>query len=377
MPPVIRALQHEQLSAGWMARVAALSGPALADGTPDRADLIGAIVGPPSFGFSPQLRDTLFRLQPGAGIVHAHGLWMYPGWLARQYADRMKSPLFISPHGMLEPWALRNSRGKKRLAGWAFENANLRRAACLHALCAPEVDGFRAYGLKNPVAIIPNGVDLAAFIHPPPRSRLEARVPALKNRRWVLFLSRVHPKKGLPHLFRAWASLRSWNPIAGTEDDWLLVVAGPDELGHTAEMQRLAAELGVAENILFTGPLHGEEKIAALAGAGAFVLPSFSEGFSMAVLEAAAAGLPVLLTPQCNFPELARAGGAIEINPDVESCAAGLKNLFAMAENERREMGARARKLVADGYTWSGASKKMLEVYRWMLGEGDRPGYVV
>jgi poly(glycerol-phosphate) alpha-glucosyltransferase len=377
IPPVIRALQREQIKAGWSARVAALSGPPVGDLPPGHADLVGATAGPAALGYSPELRRAVFSLQPRAGIVHTHGMWMYPGRLARKYAAATGAPLVISPHGMLEPWALQNSRWKKRLAGWLFENKNLRRAACLHALCAPEVESFRSFGLRNPVAVIPNGVDLTGFADPPPRSRIEARFPVLKGRNWILFLSRIHLKKGLPHLLRAWAAQRTKDGNNRNPSDWRLVIAGPDELGHTDEMRRLSGELKINDEIVFTGPLQGEEKMAALAGATAFVLPSFSEGFSMAILEAAAAGLPVLLTPQCNFPELARAGGGIEVDPNADSCAAGLKRLFAMSEAERRDMGARGRRLVTEQYTWAGQSARMLAVYRWLLGQGDRPDFVV
>jgi poly(glycerol-phosphate) alpha-glucosyltransferase len=129
--------------------------------------------------------------------------------------------------------------------------------------------------------------------------------------------------------------------------------------------------------VVFTGPLHGQEKLAALGNSELFVLPSFSEGFSMAVLEAAAAGLPVMLTPQCNFPELAQAGGAVEVSPDLAGCEAGLRKVLGLADAERRAMGERGRNLVMSSYTWPRIAAQMLEVYRWLLGEAERPGCVL
>jgi poly(glycerol-phosphate) alpha-glucosyltransferase len=271
---------------------------------------------------------------------------------------------------MLEPWALRNSRWKKQFAAWAFENENLGSASCLHALCATEVEDFRRRGLKNPIALIPNGIDPAEYAMLPDRSLLEARFPALRGRQWALFLSRIHPKKGLPNLLKAWAKTRK-------SDDWTLIVAGPDELGHEAEMKRLAAELELGRDICFTGALRGREKLAALGGARLFVLPSLSEGFSMAMLEAAASGLPMLLTPQCNFPELTAAGGAVEALPNAAGCQAGLARLLAMSPSELAAMGARGRRLVHKSYTWAIVAGQMLDVYRWMQGAGPKPECIV
>jgi len=141
-------------------------------------------------------------------------------------------------------------------------------------------------------------------------------------------------------------------------------------------MKRLAAELGLGQKVCFTGPLHGREKLAALAGAELFVLPSLSEGFSMAVLEAAAAGLPVLLTPQCNFPELAQAGGAIEVSPDAAGCEAGLREMLRFSEAGRRLMGQRGKDLVTSSYTWPRIAAQMLNVYRWLLDGGHPPACV-
>jgi poly(glycerol-phosphate) alpha-glucosyltransferase len=340
--------------------------------------LAGRIIGPAAFGYSPELRSELSSCVARNTVLHVHGLWMYPGVVARSLSERAGAVRVVSPHGMLQPWALQNSRWKKRLAGWVFENRNLRTADCLHALCQSEADNLRHYGLRNPIAVIPNGVDTSAFQAPPERGVLEVRFPALRNRRWVLFLSRIHPKKGLPHLLRAWASVQhsQLSTLNSQHGDWLLVIAGPDELGHEAEMKRLANELGLESSVLFTGPLHGADKLAALGRAGLLVLPSFSEGFSMAVLEGAASGLPVLLTPPCNFPELVRAGGAVEISPDTAGCVAGLRQLLGLADAERRAMGQRGKELVAASYTWPRLAQQMLSVYDWLLAGGTPPACV-
>jgi len=332
--------------------------------------ITGAVIGPGAMGFSPELRTRL-RAQTGPGsIIHCHGLWMHPGMVARRAAESSGSRLVISPHGMLEPWALGNSRWKKWLAGRLFENRNLRSAGCLHALCEAEACNIRSYGLQNPIAVIPNGVDLEDFICLPAYEAIERDYTALIGKKRMLFLSRIHPKKGLSHLIRA------WHRVAPAFKDWVLLVAGKGQLGHEAELKVLVSELGLSDSVLFLGPLYGEAKGRVLAGADAFTLPSFSEGLSMAVLEAAACALPVLLTPQCNFPELVAARAALEVQPNVEDCERGLRRMLSFPRQELREMGLRGRGLIRRVYTWPDIADRMAAVYAWLLDGGPRPDCV-
>jgi poly(glycerol-phosphate) alpha-glucosyltransferase len=199
---------------------------------------------------------------------------------------------------------------------------------------------------------------------------MEAEYPRLKGKRRMLFLSRIHPKKGLAHLFKAWQQL------ASEFNEWILLVAGNDQLGHEQEMRSLAIGLGLGNAVVFLGPLYGEAKKKMMAGSDAFVLPSFSEGFSMAVLEAAACGLPVMLTPQCNFPELAAAGGAVEVQPEAASCEVGLRQMFSFSNAERKRMGARGQKLIRRDYTWPAIAARMAAVYAWLLRQGPKPDCV-
>jgi poly(glycerol-phosphate) alpha-glucosyltransferase len=330
----------------------------------------GKLLGPSAFGYSPDLMSRMRSdLQP-SGIVHSHGLWMYPGVAARKCAAQTGSPLVISPHGMLEPWAMNNSRSKKRLAGWLFENKNLRAADCLHALCAAEANHFRSLGLTNPIAIMPNGVDLKTLQPLPDRDDITERFPELKNRRRVLFLARLHPKKGLENLLRAWQK-------AGTDSaDWCLMIAGSGDPVYEEQLRALVRDFSLGKNVFFLGPVYGSDKARALAAADVFVLPSFSEGFSMAILEAAAVGLPVLLTPECNFPELVTAGAALEMAAEVEGITLGLKQMLKFSDDQRIEMGRRGMKLVEQSYTWSAITRQMLETYQWLAGKGTMPKFV-
>lgn len=325
-------------------------------------------IGPVKFGYLPDLQKELSSAD--LDVVHTHGLWMYSSIAARRWGRRTGKPWIVSPHGMLDPWALRNARWKKQFSGLLYENSHLRGAACLHALSVAEAAAFRDLGLTNPIAVVPNGVDLpklSVTVSPPQWSReLNA------NSRVLLFLGRLHPKKGLLNLLRAWAQQRQM-----TSEPWVLVIAGWDQNNHQEELKSMVSDLGIATSVRFIGPQFKEQKVASLIHANAFVLPSFSEGLPMAVLEAWSYGLPVVMTPQCNLPEGYSARAAIEAEPDVASLRDALQILFNMSDKQLHEMGACGRALVAEQFTWLHLSEKMLSVYRWVSGYRDIPECVI
>src|SRR5580658_4163801 len=327
------------------------------------------VSGPKSFGYMAGLTDALERSH--LDLLHVHGLWMYPSVEGHRWAKAHRKPYVISPHGMLDSWALRNAQWKKRLASVLYEDANLKGAACLHALCDAELKAIRAYGLSNPVCVIPNGIDLPES---QTGTKSEAQPLSRANGRALLYLGRIHPKKGLTNLLHAWKMAAQGFGVPGP---WVLVIAGWDQGGHETELKLLAARLGISSSVLFVGPQFDEAKRASYAHADAFVLPSFSEGLPMVVLEAWAHRLPVLMTHQCNLPEGFASRAAVQIKPEVGSIAAGLKTLFALPDHERLAMGARGQQLVEERFRWPHIAKQMLMVYRWVLGQGPKPGCVI
>ena len=367
IPPVIRALARETNRQGFNASILCLKDQWTSnDCQPDHFDFATSeILGPKAFGYSPELKRKLLAFAPSPKIIHSHGLWMYPGLAARTSAARTGARLLISPHGMLEPWALNHSRWKKRLVASLFENQNLRKADCLHALCLAEAANFRRYGLKNPIAVIPNGVDLD--ISAPPNGAIFEKFPDIKGRRRILFLSRLHPKKGLSNLLQAWRS------VAPKFKEWQLLIAGAGEPAYEWQLKMSAQDLIADKRLVFLGALYGNDKTQILAAADFFVLPSFSEGFSMAILEAAAAGLPVLMTHECNFPELACSNGAIEISPELPALESGLRQILDLPDEQRKAMGRCGRDLVNKSYTWPVVAEQMCQVYRWLAENAAMP----
>jgi poly(glycerol-phosphate) alpha-glucosyltransferase len=328
-----------------------------------------SVWGPAALGYAPALGKGL--AQARLDVLHSHGLWMYPSYASLRWAQTFRQPYIVSPHGMLDDWAVRNSAWKKRVAGWIYEDAHLQGAACLHALNVAELRAIRAYGLGNPVCVIPNGVEYPAsgYSAPPP---WRASVP--KDSHVLLYLGRLHPKKGLLNLLEAWKLAGAGR---GCSLPWTLVIAGWDQGGHDAELKLLARDLGITESAVFVGPQFDDAKNASYACADAFVLPSFSEGLPMVVLEAWANGLPVLMTPQCNLAEGFEVGAALRIDSTPHAIAQGLRTLFSLSHEDRRRLGSQGRRLVMAKFTWKVVAEEMTRVYRWLLGQGPMPGCVI
>lgn len=323
-----------------------------------------SVFGPRAFGFQRELITRLRAFDPD--LLHVHGLWMYPSLAAVRWSSGSR-PYLISPHGMLDPWAVRNAAWKKRLAALLYENVHLRRATCLHALCDSERDAIRAYGLKNPVCVIPNGVDLPAA---PSGIRPDWEDTLPSGAKVLLYLGRIHPKKGLVELLHGWNQATQSKALP---DEWFLVIAGWDQNNHEAQLHTLARELGILDRIRFVGPQFDAAKQASYERAQAFVLPSHSEGLPMTVLEAWSHALPVLMTPQCNLPVGFERGAALKTTTDPAEIARCLGELGAMTGDERRLMGTRGWDLAASDFSWNTVAKQMRQVYEWALGGGSPP----
>lgn len=328
---------------------------------------LGEVYGPISFGWQPGLTASLEAVRPD--VLHLHGLWTYSSVAALRWRSGAKGTV-ISPHGMLDLWALRNSHQKKRIAMALFERRNLSGASCIHALCDNERAAIREIGIDTPVAVIPNGVDLRQTDGDISEPNWSSRIP--EGAKVLLFLGRIHPKKGLDPLLEAIAEL------TGADcERWHLVVAGWDQDGAEAGLAEKAEALGLEGRVHFVGPQFGVDKKASFSRADAFVLPSFSEGLPMAILEAWAFSLPVLMTDECNLPEGFSAGAALKVSTDPPEMAVVLEHFFSMDERDVAAMGAAGRRLVETKFSWPAIAKDMAALYAWVAGDGkDMPDTV-
>ena len=297
----------------------------------------------------------------GIDVLHLHGVWDPLLRAAAAAAKRAGKPYVVTPHGMLDPWSLAQSRLKKRVALVLAYRRMLDGAAFLHALNADEQRLIGPMGLRCPVRVIPNGVFIEEFDHLPSPGSFQAVRPALRGRPFVLFLSRLHTKKGLDYLADAMALLAPRTP------DLQLVVAGPDD-GARAPFEQQVARLGLGERVHVVGPIYGTDKLAALADAACFCLPSRQEGFSMAITEALACGLPAVISAACHFPEVAEAGAGEVVDLDPAAVADAIERVVG-DETRRRAMGEAGRRLVRTRYTWPKIAEQCVAAYQ----ESSRP----
>ncbi len=311
---------------------------------------------------APGLKRGLQQDIKRVDLVHLHELWTYPIYIGAKTARKASKPWVVTPHGIFAaPWRYRTA--KKSLYRKLFAGGIVDGASCLHACSPHEVEGFRQAGYQGPIAVIPHGVDPAEFESLPDPAEAEARWPALEGKRVVYFLSRLSPEKGLDQLLTAWADITKKQSYS----DCMLVMSGPIENRYIPKFNRLLETVGNRDRILLTGMVRGTDKKALISRADIFVLPSYSEGFSISLLENLAAGKPALITTACNFQEVDDVGAGLCVPPQRDSLAHGLRQLLDMTDSERAQMGLRGRDLVTNNYTWEIAARKLITVYDCIL----------
>lgn len=298
-------------------------------------------------------------------ILHDNGIWSPSNIAAGAAARQLQLPMVISPHGMLDPWAMAHNAGRKKLAWRLYQRRLLTGALGLLATAEREVAPIRALLPGKPVALIPNGVACPTVM--PDRSSRDSA-----TERTILFMSRLHPKKNLIGLIDAWA------PVAARPDfaDWTLVIAGPDELDHSAELAAKVAAMGLQHRVLIEGPVPDAAKDAAFANADLFVLPSFSENFGIVVAEALAQGVPAIVSDGAPWASLATQGCGWFTGTDAASIGAALADAMRLAPAERRQMGERGHAFVQRAFGWDGIAAQTLAYYRWLLYGGAKPEFV-
>ncbi len=318
------------------------------------------LVGPAPPFWSPELRPQVRRQASQFDIALIRSCWTYWGIGAGKECRRAGLPYLAYPEGSLSPWGLGYFGAWKnwpKAVWWHLlgERSYFQGSKAIVALNKHEYQEIRAWGLRNRIEVIPNGVNMAEFDTYMNRTELENTWGKLKNRRWLLFLGRLHPIKGLDLLLPAFARLARQYP------DYLLVIAGPDENGYARHLTKLAADLDIAEHVLFLGPAYGTAKIGLLREAELFLLTSYTEGFPMALLEAMGCGTPALITQGCHVPEVAEAEAGLVVEADVDRIARSLRELLNDA-GARRIMGDKARRLVESHFTWDQIARQTAEL---------------
>jgi len=315
----------------------------------------------PRSGFEHELAQLIAHARSESGgrpIIHDHGLWLPTNHVAARCARRHDVDRIVSPRGMLSAWALDYRGWKKRIALRVYQRADLKSAAVIHATSEQEARDIQALDLRRPIAVVPNGVEMA------PAASRNSR-PA---ERTALFLSRLHPVKGVLNLVEAWARVRP--------PGWRLVVAGPDDGGHGQEAREFALRLGLNDSVSFVGPIKNEKKWRLYQSADLFVLPTFSENFGIVIAEALSSGIPVITTKGAPWGilEQARCGWWIDVG--VDPLVATLREATAAGPERLHEMGRSGRELVRRDFAWDSVASRMLALYEWMSSGVGAPNFV-
>lgn len=318
-------------------------------------------IGPKRLGRSPSMRRWLLRetQQGRVELIHNHSLWMMPNVYAGQAAKQARIPLVVSPHGTLCDWAFKSGSSVKHLFWPTVQRPALQATSCFHATAEAEYCDIRRMGFSQPVCVIPNGIDIR-----PLASTKD------KEHRTLLFLGRIHKKKGVDVLLHAWRAVMYRFP------EWRLDIIGPDNNGYLAEMKALAALLGL-ERVSFCGPLYGENKWEAYSDADLFVLPTHSENFGLSVGESLAAGTPAIVTHGAPWSGLVEHKAGWWIDQGLDSLIASLEEALARTIEDLSEMGLRGRSWIEAEFSWARIGWQMAETYRWLLQGTMKPSWVI
>lgn len=318
------------------------------------------------YGFSLGLTRWLRTNSCFYDLLHIHGLFSFITLPAVYFANRYRIPYIIRPSGVLNPWPMKKNVLLKRCHLELFGRRQLDGAAALHFTSEEEATAIERLNLKAPGVVIPHGVDEIYLNNPIPKGRFKTKFPHIKNKKLVLFLSRIDPKKGLELL------LQAVKILSERRKDFILIIAGAGEDAYEDKIKGIVRDNNLEEKVIFTGFVQGEEKLSLLKDSDVFVLPSYDENFGVAVAEAMASSLPVCVSKGVNIsPKIKEYGAGIVTGYQPEEVASALESLLN-DDSLRIEMGGNGKGLVEEVYNWRIIGQRLKELYEALL-SGNKP----
>lgn len=295
-------------------------------------------------------------------ILNDHGMWLPTNHFVSVLSKKMNIKRVVHPRGMIQPWARSYKGNKKALAYWLYQRQDLLDANMFVATSDLEAENIRKCNLKQPIAVLPNGVDI----------KLDSSFPDTLNKesktdRTLLFLSRVHPVKGILNLLDAWKIVKA--------NGWKLIIAGPDEEDHLSDVVKRIKDLDLFSTVEVIGEVEGEIKSRLYKEADLFILPSYSENFGLVVAEALAYGVPVITTTGTPWSQLPNQNCGWYVEPNVTSLVGALREAIDLSREELQHMGREGVKYAQD-FEWSSIAERTLHAYQWLLGNEERPAFV-
>lgn len=333
------------------------------------------VIGPCSGRLSrhPAIGPTLREKVPGVDVVHIHSLWEEIQHRAAVLCRKAGVPYIFRPCGMLDPYSLSRSAWLKKILLALRLRRDLNNASAIHYTADVERDLAQGLQLRSPSIVEPNGVDLGAYSHLPARGAFRQRFGIEADRPLVLFLSRIHPKKGLDLLIPAFAKVvESGHAATDRASDAMLVLAGPDDGGYRASVEQLIAKHGLGTRVIWTGMLQGEEKLSAYVDSDLFVLPSYQENFGIAIVEALASGTPVIISDQVAIWHELRAAGVAGVVPTQVAALADEMRSWLNDEGRRARAGEAGRTLALTKFSWDRIAARWQGHYQQLIAANGR-----
>lgn len=310
--------------------------------------------------YSPRLSRALKKEIFNFDLIHIHELWHYPHYAGYKAAKNANRPFIVSIHGGLEPWCLKHKAFKKRIYSIFIQKKILKEASGIHVNTQREIKNILNFVENKNIFVVPNGIKLEEFRILPNKEIVENLYPEIKNKKIILFLGRIHPIKGLDILAKAFSK------VLEKKRDIQLMIAGPGNSSYKLQIVKILKEENALNNTTFTGMLMGDIKLAALNKADIFILPSYSEGFSIAILEAMASRIPVIITKNCNFDEVEKIEAGKVINANVNELSNAIIELLDNPELCRK-MGDRGKIFVDEQYSWDKIADMMINEYEKII----------